>query len=113
MKSAKNKNRLANMKDAPKLTPGKPPQDKTDKCKVLYDRIIVFDFTPKGSIGYIYGLNKAQTAASGVTNKELNIDIFRFRNREQRRFLNIWDPPHNHLVLVKVDSRKYFDISVE
>ena len=84
------------------------PQE--EKKKVKYDRIIVFDFTPTGGTNYVYALSKPQTDKCGITQKELNEDLFRLRNREQRRFLTIWDPPHNHLVVAKVDSRKLMNL---
>ncbi len=95
------------IKDNPKLTPGKLPVHKETKKKVVYDRVIVFDFSPTADQGYIYSLSKAQTEHSGITDKELNCDLFRLRNREQKRLLSIWSPPHQHLLLTKVDSRKY------
>ena len=93
-------------KDNPKLTPGQEKVQKESKKKVVYDRVIVFDFAPTPDYGFVYSLSKAQTEKSGVTDKELNHDVFRLRNREQRRQLNIWSPPHNHLLIAKVDSRE-------
>ncbi len=94
------------IKDNPKITPGTKPVAKESKKRVVYDRIVVFDFTPLASGNYIYSLSKAQTMTSGITNKELNEDIFRLSSRELKRTLNIWDPPHSHLLFAKVDSRK-------
>ena len=94
------------IKSNPKLQPGKLQVDKESKRKVLYDRVIVFDFSPTPDYGFIYSLTKAQTAESGITEKELNVDVFRLRNREVKRLLKVWSPSHHHLVLTKVDSRK-------
>ncbi len=110
MNKANNRRRMGQfpaIKPNPKLTPGKPPVDKDSKKKVVYDRVIVFDFSPTPDYGFIYSLTRAQTAESGITDQELNVDIFRLRNRESKRLLNIWSPPHHHMVLTKVDSRKY------
>ncbi len=98
------------IKDNPKITPGRVPKDKSaaeSKKKVIYDRVIVFDFVPLANGNYVYSLSKAQTEMSGFTDKELNEDILRLSNREKKRSLNIFDPPHSHLLVAKVDARKY------